>query len=39
MLVSIVAIPTMVSLFFFGVAFELTIISAQRNPEIWGLVR
>lgn len=33
----LVAIPTMISLFFFGCAFELTQISCQRNPERWGL--
>ena len=32
-----VAIPTMLSLFVFGVAFELTLISCQRFPEKWGL--
>ena len=32
-----VAIPTMLSLFFFGLAFELTLISCQRFPEKWGL--
>ena len=33
----VVAIPTMVSLFFFGCVFELTQISCQRHPERWGL--